>query len=291
MQQLLYDLRKSTIGMLNHKMSASTMARALNVNVSTISRLARRFDEFGTTANCPHARRSRVTTYAQDRYIRILHLCDHLRPATATADKSVYSVYGFRLELSEIDRGEPISTRSALDVDWTSPLLNDDSNSLGSVGISIGHWHDGGMSPSVTSQVSCFTEQMGDSMGGAAEGRGMLMSTSYTAWHMAGEAYWFGWEYPINIVLNCMSLLVIWMLSDTAMRYCDHPAFRSSEKDHVLVWQCQTSSRPRLQRVSRWRKWLCAWLASISIGVVPSGTQLGHPWSGSSSPTSTSGEQ
>ena len=69
-------------------MSARAAARALNVNFSTISRLTRRFDGFGTTTNCPHARRPHVTTSAQDRYIQILHLCDHLRPAIATADKS-----------------------------------------------------------------------------------------------------------------------------------------------------------------------------------------------------------
>ena len=46
----------------------------------------------------------------------------------------------------------------------------------------------------------------------------------------------------------------------------------------------------RLQGISGWQKWLCAWLASVSPRFVPNRTRLVRLWSGSSSPTSISGK-
>ncbi len=43
--------------MLTAGMSTRAVARELNVNFSTISRLQRRFREFGSTSNWPHNRR------------------------------------------------------------------------------------------------------------------------------------------------------------------------------------------------------------------------------------------
>ncbi len=62
MPQMLPVLRERAIGMLTAGMSTRALARELNVNFSTISRLQKRFREFGSTSNRPHNRRPRVTT-------------------------------------------------------------------------------------------------------------------------------------------------------------------------------------------------------------------------------------
>ncbi len=85
MPQMSQVLRERAIGMLTAGMSTRAVAREFNNNFSTISRLQRRFREFGSTSNRPHIRRSRVTTPTQDLHIQHLHLQDRLRPATRTA--------------------------------------------------------------------------------------------------------------------------------------------------------------------------------------------------------------
>ncbi|KAG2458858.1 TAD2A protein, partial [Polypterus senegalus] len=64
--------------MLQGGMRTADVARAINCHVRTVRRLRQRYRETGRTADHPRSRRPRVTTPAQDQYIRISHLRDRI---------------------------------------------------------------------------------------------------------------------------------------------------------------------------------------------------------------------
>ncbi|KAG2470464.1 ARPIN protein, partial [Polypterus senegalus] len=69
-------LRERALGMLQGGMRTADVARAINCHVRTVRRLRQHYRETGRTADHPRSGRPRVTTPAQDRYIRISHLRD-----------------------------------------------------------------------------------------------------------------------------------------------------------------------------------------------------------------------
>ena len=78
-------LGEHAFGMLQGGLRTSEVASAINCNVRTVRRLRQRYKETGRTADCSRSGRPRVTTPAQDRYIRTSHLRDRYRMAIATA--------------------------------------------------------------------------------------------------------------------------------------------------------------------------------------------------------------
>lgn len=65
------------------------VARIFRRRHSTIDDLWRKFQATGSVADLPRASRQRVTTAAQDRYMRLTHLRNRSRPATETAKATI----------------------------------------------------------------------------------------------------------------------------------------------------------------------------------------------------------
>ena len=77
--------RNIVIGRLQAGQSQHEVARTLNVNQSTISRLWNRFQQTGSSNDRPRSARLRITTPVQDRYIRVFHLRNRTVSASTTA--------------------------------------------------------------------------------------------------------------------------------------------------------------------------------------------------------------
>lgn len=84
MPRLSRAQRENALGRLQAGQSQTNVARALHVAPSTISRLWDRFQTTGSTADAPRSGRPRVTTPAQDRFIRLRHLRNRFLPASST---------------------------------------------------------------------------------------------------------------------------------------------------------------------------------------------------------------
>ena len=149
------------------------------------------------------------------------HIRDRLRQATTTVDETVclfnrgFSPQTVQNRLQESNLYTHLLRRGlVLTLAWRLQRL---AWVRGHTCWTLLQW---GMCSSMMCPVSSLTEEMGGSMCGATQGSRMLTSPSYSTWHTATEAHWFWRAYPMDIAHNCMSLLVIWMLSDTTMKIC-----------------------------------------------------------------------
>ena len=79
--------RNIAIGRIQAGESQYAVARDYNVNRSTISCLWQRYQQNGITDDHPRSGQPRVTTAAQDRYIRLLHLQNKTVAVTVTPNR------------------------------------------------------------------------------------------------------------------------------------------------------------------------------------------------------------
>uniref|UniRef100_A0AAZ3PXB9 Uncharacterized protein n=1 Tax=Oncorhynchus tshawytscha TaxID=74940 RepID=A0AAZ3PXB9_ONCTS len=110
-------LCECALGMLQGGMRTADVARAINCNVRTVRRLRQRYRETGQTADRPCSGRPRVTTPAQDRYIRTSHLWDKYRMRTTTARVTrvaVLSHMGVMVGFAFIVEGMNVTQRPVL---------------------------------------------------------------------------------------------------------------------------------------------------------------------------------
>lgn len=77
--------RNQAIGMLNAGMAEREVGRRFGCHRCTITRLSRRYRQTGVTRDRPRSGQPRVTTVAQDRRMRTMHLRDRFMPATESA--------------------------------------------------------------------------------------------------------------------------------------------------------------------------------------------------------------
>ena len=85
MPRLDTAIRNITIGRLQAGESQNEVARTLNVNQSTISRLWNRFQQTGSTNDSQRSGRPRIATPGQHRYTRVFHLRNRTVAASTTA--------------------------------------------------------------------------------------------------------------------------------------------------------------------------------------------------------------
>lgn len=89
MPRLSQNDRERAVGMLMAGTPYAQVARRFGVHRSTIQRLQTRLQQTGSTHDRPRSGQPRVTTPAQDRHIRVMHLRDRFRVPAETASETV----------------------------------------------------------------------------------------------------------------------------------------------------------------------------------------------------------
>lgn len=89
MPRLSETERERATGMVMAGVSLARVARRFGVHRSTVQRLQMRVQQTGSTRDRPRSGQPRVTTPAQDRHIRTIHLRDRFRVPAETAAETV----------------------------------------------------------------------------------------------------------------------------------------------------------------------------------------------------------
>lgn len=100
MPRLSPELRERALGMLQANMNVTAVARAVGCKRVAIYRLRQRFQQTGSSKDRPRSGRPKVTSPADDRFIRLRHLRNRFLPATS----STHVVQGRRVSARTIRR-------------------------------------------------------------------------------------------------------------------------------------------------------------------------------------------
>ena len=102
MPRLSQEQRDQVIGMSTMGASQRQIARTFNCSQTTIRRLLIRYQQTGQTRDRPRSGRPRVTTPAEDRCIRQIHLRNRFVTATSTAATALGHVISPRTALRRL---------------------------------------------------------------------------------------------------------------------------------------------------------------------------------------------
>ncbi len=176
-------LRERAIGMLTAGMSTRDFAHELNVNFSTISRLQRRFREFGSISNRPHNCRPRVTTSS---IFTSKIVWD--QPPGQLLQQSVCIINEFLHKPSQGSSSACSSSSLGSRPDLQFIIVTDLSGQMLTFD---GVWHFGEVFSSRINPGFYCTGQIADSVYGVVWVCGLLMSMLWIEWPMVAVGLWY----------------------------------------------------------------------------------------------------